>query len=443
VKPFAAAVAAVVSVLVAAAPAGGAPPLASGAFYTLSARHSGQCLDVQGASPADGAPVIQWPCHGNGNQTWQLVAADGAFFRLVAQHSGKCLDVAGASLADGARVIQWTCHGLDNQLWRIDARGDGSHTLIAKGSGKCLDVFGASLAGGSELILWTCHGQANQSWVLKAPVILAAGDISHCAEPWRSGAQATAGQVSEQIAQNPLARVLALGDLAYEGGSPSDFRCYDSAWGGFRAVTYPVPGNHEYYASGTADGYFAYFGARAAPPKGYYSFDWAGWHFVALNSECDLIGGCGPGSPQETWLRSDLAANSARCTLVYWHRPRFSSGPHGSDPRFVPFWNALVAAGADIVLNGHDHVYERFAPQDAQGTPLSTGPVEFVVGTGGRGRVDGSGLYPLSNPRAANSVSAQNWTIGVLRLELGAGSYSWRFLPLTATFSDSGDGTCN
>ena len=136
------------------------------------------------------------------------------------------------------------------------------------------------------------------------------------------------------------------------------------SWGRLFRLTHPVPGNHEYQTQGAA-GYYSYFGSLAGDPtKGYYSFDIGAWHIIALNSECANVGGCGGGSPEEVWLRNDLAAHTNTCTLAYWHRPRFTSGFHGNDDSFATWWFDLYTAHADIVLNGHDHDYERFAPQD-------------------------------------------------------------------------------
>jgi hypothetical protein len=233
-------------------------------------------------------------------------------------------------------------------------------------------------------------------------------------------------------------RVLALGDLQYEDGSYRNFvDSYDPAWGRVKPITAPVPGNHEYMTSG-AKGYYRYFGARAGDPaKGYYSFDLAGWHLIALNSNCSRVGGCGEGSAQEQWLRADLAASSATCTLAYWHHPRFSSGYHGSNSTYTPFWQALYEADADVVLVGHDHDYERFAPQTALGVlDRARGIREFVVGTGGKGLRAFSGVRANSEARDASSM-------GVLEVTLGRGSYAWRFRPAVGSFTDSGSANCH
>src|SRR5919204_629854 len=204
--------------------------------------------------------------------------------------------------------------------------------------------------------------------------------------------------------------------------------------------TEPPPAATLIAAGANATGYFKYFGAAAGDPKkGYYSYDLGTWHIVVLNGECGAIGGCGPSSTEAIWLHMDLAASTATCTLAVWHEPRWSSGvEHGSDPRYGTFWNELYAAGAEIVLNGHDHDYERFAPQNPDGQRDDVqGMREFVVGTGGRS------LYPVKPP-IVNSEVLRNDSFGVLVLTLGVDRYDWRFVPVEgSSFTDSGTGTCH
>ena len=181
--------------------------------------------------------------------------------------------------------------------------------------------------------------------------------------------------------------MFTLGDNAYDSGSPAEFRdCYDPTWGRVKDRTeLPVAGNHD-YGTPNAAGYRDYFGKKATPDgETWYSRDIGDWHVVVLDANCtEIAGGCGPGSPQLQWLRQDLRQSDARCTLAMWHQPRFSSGEHGNDPTVAPFWNVLYDAGADLILNGHDHDYERFAPQDPNGNrDKDHGIVEIVVGTGG------------------------------------------------------------
>ena len=233
--------------------------------------------------------------------------------------------------------------------------------------------------------------------------------------------------------------VLALGDLQYENGELSKFRAsYGPSWGRLKRITHPTPGNHEYETEGAA-GYYRYFGAAAGGfRKGYYSFDLGGWHLIALNSNCSEIGGCGAGSRQERWLRADLAAHSsATCTLAYWHHPRFSSGEHGSDPTYTAFWQALYNANADLVLVGHDHDSERFAPQTPSGDlDRARGIREFVVGSGGKSLRTFPTVRPWSQARDVSSM-------GILELTLRANGYGWRFRPAVGSFTDSGKGSCH
>jgi hypothetical protein len=231
--------------------------------------------------------------------------------------------------------------------------------------------------------------------------------------------------------------VLTLGDLQYDDGLYGKFlSSYDLSWGAFRSITYPAPGNHEYWGSPRAAGYFQYFGEQAGRSgQGWYSTDLGTWHVVALNSNCDIVG-CGKGSPQYDWLERDLAANDAACTLAFWHHPLFSSGPHGPDPAVTPFWRLLRADGADIVLNGHDHLYERFRRQDPTGARDAAGIREFVVGTGGEE------LYWIGQAQP-NSEVRNTDAFGVLRLTLRDGAYDWSFEPaLGASFTDSGSDAC-
>jgi len=256
------------------------------------------------------------------------------------------------------------------------------------------------------------------------PVITAAGDI--CSSP--TDCAGTAALI-DAIAPT---RVLTVGDNAYPDGSSSDYaNYYEPNWGRFKAKTSPAPGNHDYHTAGGA-GYFGYYGSQA--PAAYYSLDIGSWHLISLNGEI----GISAGSAQETWLKNDLAAHPAKCTLAYWHEPRFSSGAeHGSDSSFDPFWQDLYAAGVDVVLNGHDHQYERFAPQSPSGAADPNGIREFIVGTGGASH------YTFSAP-IANSEVRDNTSFGVLKLTLHSASYDWQFVPVAgASFKDSGSTSCH
>lgn len=277
------------------------------------------------------------------------------------------------------------------------------------------------------------------------PVVAAAGDIA-CdpADPNFNGGNGTAAACHMKATANLISdlgpdAVLLLGDNQYENGALAKYQAsYGPTWGSFKAITHPASGNHEYLTAGAA-GYFSYFGAAAGDPaKGYYSFDLGGWHLIVLNSNCAAVGGCGAGSPQQQWLAADLAAHPGVCTLAYWHHPRFSSGPHGDDPLSQTFWADLHAAGADLILNGHDHVYERFAPQNPAGAAdPAQGIRQITVGTGGKNLTG----FPLIR---LNSEVRNAATFGVLELTLYPNGYAWRFVPEAGgAFTDSGIGWCH
>ena len=270
------------------------------------------------------------------------------------------------------------------------------------------------------------------SLVSPAPTatLVAAGDVASCDS---DGDERTAALV----ARIP-GTVAVLGDSVYELGTAEEFaRCYAPTWGRFRSRTRPAVGNHEYGTAGAA-GYFGYFGRRAGHhARGWYAYRLGSWRVIVLNSNCLRVGGCGAGSGQLVWLRAELRAHPSACTLAYWHHPRFSSGLHGNDLTVAPLWSALSAAGADVVLTGHDHHYERFAPLAPSGrVDRAHGMREFVVGTGGRSR------YPVV--RRTPGSEARDWrTVGVLRLTLRPGSYAWRFVPVAGSrFTDAGVGRC-
>jgi 3',5'-cyclic AMP phosphodiesterase CpdA len=255
--------------------------------------------------------------------------------------------------------------------------------------------------------------------------LVGAGDIAGCAPGYRD--EATAALIS-----GIPGTVFTTGDNAYPNGSSANYSCYNASWGAFKSRTRPVPGNHEFRTSGAA-AYFKYFGHLAGPPgKGYYSYDLGEWHIVALNSETNL-------AEQRAWLEADLAASSAKCTLAYWHRPLFTSGTvHTGDPRMRPFFRILYEAGADVVLTGHSHQYERFAPQSPNGTlNRRRGIRQFVTGTGGADTPYGFG------PPAPNS-EARYSGYGVLRLRLYADGYDFAFIPIAGeTWTDAGSGVCH
>lgn len=248
---------------------------------------------------------------------------------------------------------------------------------------------------------------------------------------------ATAALIERVRVETGVDAVLALGDLQYPDGALADFRTgYDKNWGVYKPITFPVPGNHEYATPG-AEGYFGYFGDRAGVPgKGYYSFELGAWHIVALNSSCAEIGGCGATSPQGRWLKGELAEHPAACTLAFWHHARFSSGWHGSNANFGDFWKLLEDAGAEVVLNAHDHLYERLAPQTNDAQPSPEGIRAFVVGTGGKS------YYPALLP-APNREALVTGVYGVLFLTLAAEGYSWEYRTTPdGVVRDAGQGRC-
>ena len=308
---------------------------------------------------------------------------------------------------------------------RIKQRKDWSVPLVAA------TVFGAALL--VLLVLGLYDGGSAQARPTRA-VLLAAGDIASC--------QSRGDRATAKLLDSISGTVLTLGDEAYPAGTAKEFdECYDRTWGRFKDRTKPVPGNHEYVTPGAA-GYFDYFGGTGArppapvpntrenpgltPDKGYYSYDRGAWHIVALNSECDSVrGGCDRTSPMLTWLKEDLAAHPAPCTLAYWHKPLFTGGYNGNYAPMRPIWRVLYAAHADVVLNPNG----KADPQ--------RGIREFVVGTGGES-------HAKFRTIPANSQVGNAHTFGVLKLTLHPTSYDWKFVPAgDKTFTDSGSDSCD
>ena len=262
--------------------------------------------------------------------------------------------------------------------------------------------------------------------VVTPAVLVGAGDIASCSD---DDDEATA-----QLLDAIPGIVFTAGDNAYPNGTADQFvQCYHPTWGRHKARTRPSPGNREYNTPGAAP-YYAYFGHLAGEAAlGDYSYDVAAWHIISLNSNISMAAG----SAQEQWLRGDLAAHPNACTLAYWHHPRFSSGEHGSFAESEPLWQALYDANAEVVISGHDHNYERFAPQSPAGL-LDTmrGIREFVVGSGGAAFFEFEALRPNSEVRDS--------TQGVIRVTLRPTGYDWEFVPVAGkTFSDSGSGSCH
>jgi hypothetical protein len=351
-----------------------------------------------------------------------------------------------------------TVRGRSSSVALRGLRVGASHLVtlaLVSASGADLSFGGTAKARPPRLsVTYRVGGSASEPADAKAvpPVqIAAAGDIACDADkPRPSGQHVVPGLACAQretsdllLALGPDA-VLPLGDTQYSNGAFDKYGAsYAPTWGRLLPITHPVTGNHEYFKTASSSqgaGYFAYFGATAgAVGRGWYSFDLGGWHLVALNAQCEAVGGCQAGSEQERWLSADLAAHPAACTLAYWHQPKFSSGQHGDDHAYDAFWKDLYSAGAELVLNAHDHDYERFAPQTPAGrADPSRGIREFVVGTGGEDqRPFGSSVRP-------NSEVREDHSFGVLSLELKADSYSWRFVAVPGSrFTDTGRGTCH
>ncbi|CDG81208.1 metallophosphoesterase family protein [Janthinobacterium agaricidamnosum] len=272
--------------------------------------------------------------------------------------------------------------------------------------------------------------------------VYAAGDIADCRRlrPELSGAAQTAELIAFGLAQDPRSAVLSLGDHTYPAGLAAEFRdCYAPTWGRFKERTYPAPGNHEYYSKDAA-GYYQYFAAPDGRPQPeYYSFELGAWHIVSLNSQLKDE----QQRAQLEWLKNDLQTHPRRCTLAYWHEPLYSSGGHAPKQHMQAAWQVLYDAGAELVLSGHDHDYERFAAQDAHGQADQRGMRQFVVGTGGAFLTPFLRLAPHSEVRDSRSH-------GVLRLDLYDDGYQWAYLPVPSsdmdalpTWPDRGAGRCH
>jgi hypothetical protein len=447
-----------------------------GASGTVSVPHSSS-LDV-----GDTFTIEAWVKRASfGSPAYQAIASQGANAWLLAFSSGNRLVLRKATVGDlvnstrtitdtGWHHVAATKAGATVHLYIDGADVTGTVTNRTMANNTLALSLGQS-SGGSfwngtldEVALYRAALTASQ---VKShydtgavtpsptpspsdPVIAAAGDIA-CdpSDPGYNGGAGTSDRCQQRATSNlvvgtGLTGVLTLGDEQYDDATLSKFQSvYAGTWGRANALNHPGIGNHEYLTSGAA-GYFDYFngvGATGGPAgprgKGYYSFNLGTWHVVELNSNCGVVS-CAAGSAQEAWLRSDLAANANKCTLAFWHHPRFSSGQAGNNANTGPLFTDLYNANADVVLTGHDHLYERFAPQTPSATADSVrGVREFVVGTGGKSLVGWSTIQPGSQVR-------DNSTFGVLRLTLHASSYDWKFQPIAGrTFTDSGSTACH
>ena len=336
--------------------------------------------------------------------------------------------IPGAAVTLGASPLSADSNRFTNPGPSGTTNASGVFTADFNSAQALLNKTISAVAGGTTI--------SQTATVAVMPVLVGAGDIADCA---KAGDDSTA-----RLLDSIPGTVFADGDNAYPNGRTQDYaNCYDPTWGRHKARTRPVLGNHEYDNDTLAAPYFAYFGAAAGPSgpsgqEGYYSYDLGTWHIVVLNSELATEAG----SPQWLWLQTDLAASPQQCTLAFWHRALFTSGPSTGAPWTQSLWGALQAAGAEIVVNGHDHFYERFAPQDSTGTADPAGIREFIAGTGG-GETHSNFRLPLAPNDEANDSG--NFSRGVLKLTLYADSYRWEFIsaPGFGSFTDSGTGTCH
>jgi alkaline phosphatase len=349
--------------------------------------------------------------------------------------------VAIAHPADGATTDLMAFDGKAGQGGPVRVRLDGVDVASQRNGGRWT-ALARPVGPGSHTVTATQRDAAGNvgraAATFTAPVnLLAAGDIAACDS---TGDEATAAVVAQRSGT-----IAALGDNAYDSpGAPDPYPdCFEPSWGALRPRIMPTPGNHEYEDSFGAADYFAYFGAAAgSPDKGYYSYDLGSWHVIVLNTNDDCSPSqvsCSAVSAQVTWLRTDLAAHAAaRCTLAYFHHPRFSSYL-GEDAKVGPLWDALYQGGADLVLNGHAHNYERYAPQDPDGAvDPARGLTEIVAGTGGRSH---HSFFPTVD---ANSVVRDDDTYGILDVRLQPAGWSWRFLPAAGgSFTDGGSADCH
>jgi hypothetical protein len=405
-------------------------------------RTAARALVVPGASQPGPAPGPQPPSTGGGSPPDTSTADPPAPADTTAPSVAIDGPVQGADLGGRKPEVTGSAGTAAGDIREVSVRftgpnGPQTRTAVVADDGRWAVRPAVDLAPGSWSVVAQQSDGAGNTGTSNArgfginAVLLAAGDISSCTN---DNDEATATLLDDLGGD----AVAALGDLVYENGTPTEFdTCYDETWGRAKPRTHPAIGNHEYQTANAA-GYFGYFGAAAGDPaKGYYSYDLGAWHVVVLNSNCGVVA-CGAGSAQATWLQSDLDANPRACIAAYWHHPLFtvttSTAP--ADPALQTLWTILDDEGADVVLNGHAHTYERYAPQRADGTAAGDGIREIIVGTGGRSHHNLSGSSP-------NRQVANNDTYGVVKLTLRQGGYDWEFHPTAGgTFTDSGTASC-
>lgn len=388
--------------------------------------------DNPGVATVDAVGMVR--AVGSGTTTLRVTASGelATAALMVSADGGETLTVAPATASlfvEGAQRFTATLKNRHGDTVPASPEWESKNPAVATVDGTGL-VRG--VATGSATIQAKVGNVVGTATVTVGPqpgpvTLVGAGDIATCTS---SGDEATA-----KLLDGIPGTVFTAGDNVYNDGTATEFaNCYAPSWGRHKSRTRPASGNHEYNTIG-ASGYFGYFGSAAGEVgKGYYSYDLGGWHVIVLNSNLAM----NAGSPEVTWLQADLAAHPLRCTLAIWHHPRFSSGHHGSSTTVQPLWQALYDAGADVVVVGHDHIYERFAPQTPAGqVDMARGIREFVVGTGG------AGFYAFENP-APNSEVRNNQTRGVLELTLYADRYDWKFVPVAgSSFTDSGSASCH
>jgi hypothetical protein len=357
----------------------------------------------------------------------------------TADWRGRAVRVAG-DLRRGKLVAVATVRGLRADE-RVSARFDGRRVARARAGSRGRARLRAVLpqeATGRPLVVTGRDLRLTSTLPTPPATAVVAADIA-CKAPYETYEDhCQHGEVAQLVRRLKPDVIVLPGDIQYDGGKLSEFReSFQPTWGRLEAPLRPVAGNHEYRVRG-AKGYFDYFEMQSGwRPPPWYAFNVGDWRFIALDSNCEAGRvDCGPNSEQEQWLRANLEAEPYRCTAAFWHNPRYSSGFHGSDPRFASIWRTLDEAGAELVLGGHDHHYERFALQDENGQQDDGGMRQFVVGTGG------STLSVVREPGAPHSRYAQNRQFGVLRLGLFGDVYTWRFVGLNGKTMDEGIGGC-